>query len=68
MFLAGGVLVGTLAFRSYSNSLGVIWKSQTQTQDIDMAAMPAYSLALPDKNFSIKSNKKIFRLFIEDPT
>lgn len=40
VFLAGAALVGTMAFRAYSNMLGVSW-------DIDIAADNHYSLALP---------------------
>jgi hypothetical protein len=38
VFLAGGVVVGTLAFRAYANMLGVIWHSELQTRDIDLAS------------------------------
>ena len=34
VFLAGGVVVGTLAFRAYANMLGVRWASDLQTRDI----------------------------------
>jgi len=37
VFLAGAALVGTLAFRAYSNMLGVSWHSDVGTQDVDIA-------------------------------
>ena len=37
VFLAGGVLVGTIAFRAYANLLGVVWTSEARTRDIDLA-------------------------------
>ncbi len=36
-FRAGGVLVGTHAFLSYANLLGVRWRNPDQTADIDFA-------------------------------
>lgn len=48
-FHAGGLLVGTHAFLSYANMLGVRWGSQDRTQDIDFAhAGKAVALALPN--------------------
>ena len=47
VFLAGAALVGTLAFRAYSNMLGVSWHSDAGTQDIDIAADNRYLLAVP---------------------
>ncbi|MEX0708329.1 MAG: GSU2403 family nucleotidyltransferase fold protein [Woeseia sp.] len=49
VFLAGGVLVGTLAFRAYANMLGVRWSSAVATQDVDSAADNRYTLALPNE-------------------
>ena len=37
VFLAGGVLVGTIAFRAYANLLGVVWASDATTRDVDLA-------------------------------
>ena len=37
VFLAGGVLVGTIAFRAHANLLGVTWASDARTRDIDVA-------------------------------
>lgn len=47
LFLAGGVVVGTLAFRAYANMLGVIWHSELQTRDIDLASDYKYSIVIP---------------------
>ena len=47
VFLAGAVLVGTLAFRAYANMLGVTWKEDTGTQDVDIGADKRYLRALP---------------------
>ena len=47
LFLAGAALVGTLAFRAYSNMLGVSWHSDAGTQDVDIAMDNQYLLAVP---------------------
>ena len=47
-FRAGGVLIGTHAFLSYANMLGIRWQSTEQTVDIDFAhAGKNISIALP---------------------
>lgn len=47
-FRAGGVLVGTHAFLSYANQLGVRWSGAEQTTDVDFAhAGRNISIALP---------------------
>ena len=47
-FRAGGVLVGTHAFLSYANQLGVRWSGGEQTSDVDFAhAGRNISIALP---------------------
>ena len=46
VFLAGGALVGTLAFNAYANMLGVRWPERPMTQDVDIAA-DDFRLALP---------------------
>ncbi len=54
-FRAGGVLIGTHAFLSYANQLGLRWNNPDQTSDIDFAhagrnisiALPATIKALP---------------------
>ncbi len=53
LFLAGAVLVGTMAFKAYANMLGVKWASELATQDIDIAADNRYTLALPRPKMSI---------------
>lgn len=47
LFLAGGVVIGTLAFRAYANMLGVIWHSELQTRDIDLASDYSYPIVVP---------------------
>jgi hypothetical protein len=47
-FRAGGVLVGTHAFLSYGNLLGVRWGEASRTQDVDLAhAGKNVAVALP---------------------
>src|SRR3546814_4662991 len=47
-FRAGGVLVGTHAFLSFGNMLGVRWAEALRTQDVDFAhAGKALTIALP---------------------
>lgn len=47
-FRAGGVLIGTHAFLSFSNQLGVRWMSADQTSDVDFAHPGRnVSIALP---------------------
>ena len=47
-FRAGGVLVGTHAFLTYGNILGLRWDESARTQDVDLAhAGKSLSLALP---------------------
>lgn len=47
-FRAGGVLVGTHAFLSYANQLGLRWNGSDQTADVDFAhAGRNVSIALP---------------------
>lgn len=48
VFRAGGVIVGTHAFRSIGLMLGVVWPaSSSTTSDIDLAAPHTVTLALP---------------------
>lgn len=47
LFLAGGVVVGTLAFRACANMLGVTWRSELQTRDIDLASDYSYPIVVP---------------------
>lgn len=53
IFMAGGVLVGTPAFRALSNQLGVIWASEQRTKDIDIALDYRLPLAVPDKSIDL---------------
>lgn len=47
-FKAGGVLIGSHAFLSFGNMLGVRWGDTSRTQDVDFAhAGKAMSIALP---------------------
>ena len=59
LFLAGAVLVGTMAFKAYANMLGVKWASQLATQDIDIAADNRYTVALPRPKKSINLGQVI---------
>ncbi|MCW8831596.1 MAG: GSU2403 family nucleotidyltransferase fold protein [Gammaproteobacteria bacterium] len=47
LFLAGGIVIGTLAFRAYANMLGVLWHSELQTRDIDLASDYQYPIIMP---------------------
>jgi hypothetical protein len=47
MFLAGGIVIGTVAFRAYANMLGVNWHSQLQTRDIDLASDYKFPIIMP---------------------
>lgn len=71
VFLAGAALVGTLAFRAYSNMLGVSWHSDAGTQDVDIAMDNRYLLALPRPKKSVNLGQLILDSgmgFIEVPT
>ena len=48
VFLAGGVLVGTIAFRAYANMLGVTLPGETQTRGIDVAGDQTVPVAVID--------------------
>ena len=47
VFLAGGVVVGTLAFRAYANMLGVVWHRELQTRDIYLASDHRFPIVIP---------------------
>jgi len=71
VFLAGAALVGTLAFRAYSNMLGVSWHSDAGTQDVDIAMDNRYLLALPRPKTPVNLGQLILDSgmgFIEVPT
>jgi len=55
-FLAGGVLVGSHAFNTYSNMLGVSWSSAAmQTQDMDLASHRQVEVAMRQDAPDVKS-------------
>lgn len=59
LFAAGAVLVGSHAFISYGNMLGVRWKDHAYTKDIDFAhAGKAVSMALP-QNLKLKTRENV---------
>jgi len=71
VFLAGAALVGTLAFRAYANMLGVSWRSDAGTQDVDIAVDNPYLLALPRPKSPVNLGQLILDSgmgFIEVPT
>lgn len=53
VFLMGGVIVGTLAFRAYANMLGVQWRHSQQTRDIDIATDPDINIAIDENPVSL---------------
>lgn len=58
-FRAGGTLIGTHAFLSYGNLLGVAWNAAQLTKDIDFAhAGKSIAIALPT-NLEINTHKAI---------
>ncbi len=59
VFLAGAALVGTVAFKSYANMLGISWPSDIGTQDVDIAADNQYTLALPRPKTAINLGQLI---------
>lgn len=62
LFAAGAVLVGTHAFIAYGNMLGVRWKDQLGTEDLDFAhAGRSVSVALPS-NFSLNTQDVVHSL------
>jgi len=55
-FLAGGMLVGSHAFNTYSNMLGVSWGSAAmQTQDMDLASYRQVEVAMRRDAPDVKS-------------
>lgn len=56
VFLAGGVLVGSHAFNTYGNMLGIRWDSAAmQTQDMDLASHRQVEVALSQDAPDVKS-------------
>lgn len=49
VFLVGGVLIGTPAFRAIGNNLGVHWDLDVRTKDVDIAADYRVPIAVPNK-------------------
>jgi hypothetical protein len=55
-FLTGGVLVGSHAFNTYGNMLGVSWASAAmQTQDMDLASLHQVEIAIRRDAPDVKS-------------
>ena len=50
VFLAGGVLVGPIAFKAYANMLGVAWTGETATRDVDIATDRRLGVAVPPRD------------------
>jgi len=70
MFLAGGIVIGTLAFRAYANMLGVTWHSQLQTRDIDLASDYKFPIIIPRSKKPINLSDILFNSgmgFLEVP-
>jgi len=62
VFHLGGVLIGTLAFRTYANVFGVRFrKAALQTQDVDIAHDRAIGVALTRETSSVKLEEIIER-------
>lgn len=59
VFLAGGALVGTVAFKAYANMLGVNWPTAPRTQDIDIAIDDTFLLALPRDRVPVRLGQVI---------
>lgn len=55
IFLAGGILVGTPAFRCMGAMLGVSWHGQFATRDVDIAARPNLPVAIGQQTIELKS-------------
>lgn len=54
VFLAGGVLIGTPAFRVMGALLGVAWRGQFATRDVDIAADFRLPVAVAQKAIDLK--------------
>ncbi len=55
-FLTGGVLIGSYAFNTYGNMLGVSWESAVmQTQDMDLASHRQIEVAVRQNAPDVKS-------------
>ncbi|MCP4287778.1 MAG: hypothetical protein GY792_25630 [Gammaproteobacteria bacterium] len=69
VFIAGGVLVGTPAFRTLGSMLGVAWEGQFATRDVDIAAEYKLPVAVKQKPIDLKSIILESKMgFLEIPT
>lgn len=69
VFLAGGVLIGTPAFRAMGAMLGVAWEGQFATRDVDIAADYRLPVAVKQKTIDLKDVLENSGMgFIEVPT
>ncbi len=71
VFRHGGVLVGTHAFRAFSNMLGVRFRQAMRTQDVDIAQEPAIGIALAAGEGIVDVGKRLVESdlgFLEVPT
>lgn len=59
VFLAGGALVGTVAFKAYANMLGLKWPSALMTHDVDIDVDNAVRLALPRERRPVRLGQAI---------
>jgi hypothetical protein len=56
VFLAGGVLVGSHAFTTYGNMLGIVWDSAaTRTHDLDIASAPNINVGVQGEGPDVKT-------------
>ncbi len=69
VFLSGGVLIGTPAFNSMANLLGVTWTDQFITRDVDIASEAKLPVLVEPIKASLKSILENSGMgFIEIPT
>ena len=55
VFLSGGVLIGTPAFRTIGSMIGVSWEGQFATRDVDIAADYRTPIAVHSKAIDLES-------------
>ncbi len=69
VFLAGGVLVGTPAFRTLGGMLGIAWEGQFATRDVDIAVENRLPVAVTPHKVNIKEVLEASGMgFVEVPT
>lgn len=69
VFLSGGILIGTPAFRIMSAMLGASWKGHFSTRDLDIAADYRFSVAVQQQQINLKEVLEQTGMgFIEVPT